>query len=117
MLDSASQFQVEWASLLVKGQRTGQCEWLLISSKTVALPVSSEPQVHGDGAAHRAGGATVAAGAAAERAADGVGGVGAGDGPVGGQELLEWLMVSSEGGPTAEWAERIVGWQEARWGI
>ena len=24
---------------------------------------------------------------------------------------------SSEGGETAEWAERIVGWYEARWGI
>ena len=34
-----------------------------------------------------------------------------------GQEPLEWLLVSSEGGPTAEWAERIVGWYEARWGI
>ena len=31
-----------------------------------------------------------------------------------GQEPLEWLLVSSEGGPTAEWAERIVGWYEAR---
>ena len=27
------------------------------------------------------------------------------------------VLVSSEGGPTAEWAERIVGWYEARWGI
>ena len=34
-----------------------------------------------------------------------------------GQEPLEWLLVSSDGGPTAEWAERIVGWYEARWGI
>ena len=32
-------------------------------------------------------------------------------------EPLEWLLVSSEGGPTAEWAERIVGWYEARWSI
>ena len=32
-------------------------------------------------------------------------------------EPLEWLLVSSEGAPTAEWAERIVGWYEARWGI
>ena len=37
--------------------------------------------------------------------------------PPAGQEPLEWLLVSSEGGPTAEWAERIVGWYEARWGI
>ena len=34
-----------------------------------------------------------------------------------GQEALEWLLVSSEGGATAEWAERIVGWYEKRWGI
>ena len=37
--------------------------------------------------------------------------------PPAGQEPLEWLLVSSEGGETAEWAERIVGWYEARWGI
>jgi hypothetical protein len=37
--------------------------------------------------------------------------------PPAGQAPLEWLLVSSEGGPTAEWAERIVGWYEARWGI
>ncbi len=37
--------------------------------------------------------------------------------PPAGHEALEWLLVSSEGGPTAEWAERIVGWYEARWGI
>ena len=37
--------------------------------------------------------------------------------PPAGQDPLEWLLVSSEGGPTAEWAERIVGWYEARWGI
>ena len=37
--------------------------------------------------------------------------------PPAGQEPLEWLLVSSEGSPTAEWAERIVGWYEARWGI
>ena len=36
--------------------------------------------------------------------------------PPAGQAPLEWLLVSSEGGPTAEWAERIVGWYEARWG-
>ena len=29
----------------------------------------------------------------------------------------EWLLVCSEGGPTAAWAERIVGWYKARWGI
>ena len=37
--------------------------------------------------------------------------------PPAGHEPLEWLLVSSEGGPTAAWAERIVGWYEARWGI
>ena len=37
--------------------------------------------------------------------------------PLAGHQPLEWLLVSSEGGPTAEWAERIVGWYEARWGI
>ena len=37
--------------------------------------------------------------------------------PPAGQQPLEWLLVSSEGGETAEWAERIVGWYEARWGI
>ena len=37
--------------------------------------------------------------------------------PPPGQKALEWLLVSSEGGPTAEWAERIVGWYEMRWGI
>ena len=37
--------------------------------------------------------------------------------PPAGRAPLEWLLVSSEGGPTAEWAERIVGWYEARWGI
>ena len=37
--------------------------------------------------------------------------------PPAGKEPLEWLLLSSEGGPTAEWAERIVGWYEARWGI
>ena len=36
--------------------------------------------------------------------------------PPAGQPPLEWQLVSSEGGPTAEWAERIVGWYEARWG-
>lgn len=34
-----------------------------------------------------------------------------------GQEPLEWLLVSSEGGGTAERAERIVRWYEALWGI
>ena len=37
--------------------------------------------------------------------------------PPAGRAPLEWLLVSSEGGPTAAWAERIVGWYEARWGI
>ncbi len=37
--------------------------------------------------------------------------------PPAGETPLEWLLVSSEGGPTAEWAERIVGWYEARWGV
>ena len=37
--------------------------------------------------------------------------------PPAGQPPLEWLLLSSEGGRTAEWAERIVGWYEARWGI
>ena len=37
--------------------------------------------------------------------------------PPAGETPLEWLLVSSEGGATAEWAERIVGWYEARWGV
>ncbi len=37
--------------------------------------------------------------------------------PPAGEDELEWLLVSSEGARTAEWAERIVGWYEARWGI
>ena len=37
--------------------------------------------------------------------------------PPRGQEVLEWLLVSSEGGRRAEWAERIVGWYERRRGI
>ncbi len=37
--------------------------------------------------------------------------------PPAGEAELEWLLVSSEGGQTAEWAERIVGWYEARWSI
>ena len=37
--------------------------------------------------------------------------------PPPGEEPLEWLLVSSEGGASAEWAERIVGWYEARWSI
>ena len=37
--------------------------------------------------------------------------------PPAGEAELEWLLVSSEGGRTAEWAERIVGWYEARWSI
>ena len=38
-------------------------------------------------------------------------------GPPAGQPPLEWLLVSSEVGTTAEWSDRIVGWYEARWGI
>ena len=30
---------------------------------------------------------------------------------------MEWLLLSSEGGRTAQWAERIVSWYERRWGI
>ena len=37
--------------------------------------------------------------------------------PPAGQAALEWLLVSSEGEATAEWAARIVGWYETRWGI
>ncbi|MXY70035.1 MAG: IS4 family transposase [Acidobacteriia bacterium] len=37
--------------------------------------------------------------------------------PPAGQPALEWLLVSSEGAATAEWAERIVGWYEQRWAI
>ena len=37
--------------------------------------------------------------------------------PPPGEEPLEWLLVSSEGAATAESAERIVRWYEARWSI
>ena len=37
--------------------------------------------------------------------------------PPAGEEALEWLLVSTEGGRSAEWAERIVGWYETRWRI
>ena len=37
--------------------------------------------------------------------------------PPAGQAALKWLLVSSEGATTAEWAERIVGWYEQRWAI
>ena len=37
--------------------------------------------------------------------------------PPPGEEGLEWLLLSSEGAATAEWAERIVSWYERRWGI
>ncbi len=37
--------------------------------------------------------------------------------PPAGEEALEWLLLSSEGGRTAQWAERIVSWYERRWGI
>ncbi len=34
--------------------------------------------------------------------------------PPAGQAALKWLLVSSEGAATADWAERIVGWHEQR---
>ena len=37
--------------------------------------------------------------------------------PPPGEEGLEWLLLSSEGAATAEWAERLVGWYERRWAI
>ena len=37
--------------------------------------------------------------------------------PPAGEEALEWLLLSSEGGRTAQWAERIVTWYERRWAI
>ncbi len=37
--------------------------------------------------------------------------------PPPGEEGLEWLLLSSEGAATAQWAERIVSWYERRWGI
>ena len=37
--------------------------------------------------------------------------------PPPGEEGLEWLLLSSEGAATAEWAERNVSWYEKRWGI
>ena len=37
--------------------------------------------------------------------------------PPDGEEGLEWLLLSSEGAATAQWAERIVSWYERRWGI
>ena len=37
--------------------------------------------------------------------------------PPAGQATMEWLLVSSEGAATAEWAERTVGWHEQRWAI
>ena len=37
--------------------------------------------------------------------------------PPPGEEGLEWLLLSSEGEQTAQWAERIVSWYERRWGI
>ena len=61
------------------------------------------------------------AGASEADGADGgvhlTGGVAATGGTQGGQTALEWLLVSSEGAATAEWAERIVGWYEQRWEI
>lgn len=37
--------------------------------------------------------------------------------PPAGEEGLEWLLLSSEGERTAQWAEQIVSWYERRWGI
>ena len=37
--------------------------------------------------------------------------------PPEGEQALEWLLLSSEGERSAEWAERIVSWYERRWGI
>ena len=37
--------------------------------------------------------------------------------PPAGQEALEWLLLSSEGQRTAQWAERIAQWYERRWAI
>ena len=37
--------------------------------------------------------------------------------PPAGEPALEWLLLSSEGERTAQWAERIVGWYEQRWAI
>ena len=34
-----------------------------------------------------------------------------------GETPIEWLLVSTEGEPTAAWAERIAGWYETRWRI
>jgi len=37
--------------------------------------------------------------------------------PPEGEAGLEWLLLSSEGERTAQWAERIVSWYERRWAI
>ena len=37
--------------------------------------------------------------------------------PPAGEAGLEWLLLSSEGERTVQWAERIVGWYERRWAI
>ena len=34
-----------------------------------------------------------------------------------GEEPLEWLLLSTLGGPGKRWAQQIVRWYEARWGI
>ena len=37
--------------------------------------------------------------------------------PPAGSKALHWLLLSSDGGPTAADAEQVVRWYEARWGI
>ena len=37
--------------------------------------------------------------------------------PPAGSKALHWLLLSSDGGPTAAAAEQVVRWYEARWGI
>jgi len=37
--------------------------------------------------------------------------------PEPGEDPLEWLLLSTLGGPSEPWARRIVRWYEARWGI
>ena len=71
----------------------------------------------GDGVAHRAVGPATPEGPARRRSGDGVGGAGAGARPAGGTRAAGMAAGVERGGPTAEWAERIVGWYEARWGI
>ncbi len=37
--------------------------------------------------------------------------------PPPGEEALDWLLLSSEGQRTAQWAERLASWYERRWSI